>query len=110
MRDSVLRTGIAKDKEAHIHLRRSYHIEFLDKQLDVLKIQRFRPDNDRTGPEIWHGHNLWWLGNFRRLSIFDYSLFRSRVDIEQCLGQALRVGLLQLISPKLGFAIHDGDG
>ena len=109
MLDGVLRTGIAKDKEPHIHLRRSYHIEFLDKQLDELKIQRFRPDNDRTGSKIWHDHNLWRLGNFFSLSILHHGLFRPSVYIEQCLGQALRVGFLQRISPKFGFAIHDSD-
>ena len=110
MRDGILRLGVAQDKESHIHQRHTLYIQLLDNLVDDLEIQWFGPDNDRTGPKIGHGHNLWRLRNFRRLSILHHGLFRSSVYIEQCLGQALRIGLLQLISPKLGFTIHDGDG
>ena len=110
VRDGILRLGVAQDKESHIHQRHTLYIQLLDNLVDDLEIQWFGPDNDRTGPKIGHGHNLWRLRNFRRLSILHHGLFRSSVYIEQCLGQALRIGLLQLISPKLGFTIHDGDG
>ena len=110
MLDGIFRLGVAQNKETHLNLWRPDSVQVLDDLFDEIKVQWFRPDNDRTGARIRDSHNLWWLWHFFGFSILHHGLFRPSVDIEQCLGQALRVGLLQLISPKLGITIHDGDG